>query len=216
MYILTVWLNQMVKNKNTEQTILNAARDVFLSKGFDGTRMQEIADEAGINKALLHYYFRNKDKLFGAVLNSIMQQIGPVMFEFVKADIPLEIKITKFVEGYIEMIKKIPKLPLFILNEINVNPERILKHLNFRKFIDIKSFSEQIKKETDTDTIIDIDSRQLIVSILGMVIFPFAGKPIFQKNLKINDKEWELFIEERKDILPKIIMDGIRKKQTDQ
>src|SRR5262245_51487236 len=68
--LLTIWLNYMVKKKKdqpTEERIITAARKVFLSKGLAGARMQDIADEAGINKALLHYYFRSKEKLFDMI-----------------------------------------------------------------------------------------------------------------------------------------------------
>ena len=130
----------MVKNNNTEQLILETAGNVFLTRGFDGTRMQEIADEAGINKALVHYYFRNKEKLFGAVLNATFREVGARVFEFVNAPVSLEVKIGKIVEAYIEIIKTKPRLPLFVINEVNVNPERILKYLNFHEFFDIYLF----------------------------------------------------------------------------
>ncbi|HNA17232.1 MAG TPA: helix-turn-helix domain-containing protein, partial [Ferruginibacter sp.] len=54
-------------NKDTEQKILESARNVFIQKGLAGARMQDIADHAGVNKALLHYYFTSKDKLFNIV-----------------------------------------------------------------------------------------------------------------------------------------------------
>jgi TetR/AcrR family transcriptional regulator len=61
----------------TERKILQAAREVFQRKGLYGARMQEIADAAGINKALLHYYFRNKDKLFDAIFSDVFQNFIP-------------------------------------------------------------------------------------------------------------------------------------------
>ncbi len=122
----------MVNKVNTEDRILEAAKEVFIAKGFDGARMQEIADTAEINKALLHYYFRNKDKLFEAVFEETLLQIGPMVLSFVNEPIPLEVKIWKFVDDYIEIIRNNPKLPLFILNEIHVNPDRILSFLNHK------------------------------------------------------------------------------------
>jgi AcrR family transcriptional regulator len=200
----------MVNKINTEDRILEAAKEVFIGKGFDGARMQEIADTAKINKALLHYYFRNKDKLFAAVFEDTLLQIGPVVLNFVNEPIPLEVKIWKFVDEYIEIIRKNPKLPLFILNEIHVNPERVLSFLNINALLDTKVLQDQLNKETDVNNIERIDVKHFVVNILSMTIFPFIGKPIMQKALNIKNDDWEKFLEERKRIIPQTIMNWIK------
>lgn len=200
----------MVKNINTDDKILEAAKEVFISKGYDGARMQEIADWAGINKALLHYYFRSKEKLFEAVFKDTLQQIGPVILDFVKDHIPLEVKIWRFVDNYIEIIKKNPKLPLFILNEIRVNPQRVLNFLNINKLLNVKILQEQLNQETQKKGYPNIDVKHFMVNIISMTIFPFIGKPIIQQILRVNDEEWEKFLEERKRIIPQTIMNWIR------
>ncbi len=202
----------MVKNTSTEQNILESAIVVFQQRGFDGARMQEIADHAGINKALLHYYFRSKEKLFEAVFNNTIKQIGPALRRFISDDIPLEIKIWKFVDNYIEVIKKYPQMPLFILNEINTNPKRIIDQLNFGSYLDSHKLENQLQEEYDKGDIIMVDIRHFIVNVIGMTIFPFAGKLIIQKNLGIKDESWDQFIEERKKIIPETIMNWIKTK----
>jgi len=200
----------MVNKINTEDRILEAAKEVFIGKGFDGARMQEISDIAKINKALLHYYFRNKDKLFAAVFEDTLLQIGPVVLNFVNEPIPLEVKIWKFVDEYIEIIRKNPKLPLFILNEINVNPERVLNFLNINALLDTNVLQGQLNKETDINNIERIDVKHFVVNIISMTIFPFIGKPIMQKALNIKDDDWGKFLEERKRIIPQTIMNWIK------
>jgi AcrR family transcriptional regulator len=200
----------MVNKLNTEERILVAAKEVFIAKGFDGARMQEIADTAEINKALLHYYFRNKDKIFQAVFEETLLQIGPMVLNFVNEPIPLEVKIWKFVDEYIEIIRKHPKLPLFVLNEIHVNPERLLNFLNISTFLNTEILQDQLNKETDNSKLERIDVKHFVVNILSMTIFPFIGRPIMQKTLKINDEDWENFLEERKQIIPQTIMNWIR------
>jgi AcrR family transcriptional regulator len=200
----------MVNILNTEDKILEAAKEIFISKGFDGARMQEIADLADINKALLHYYFRSKDKLFEAVFEDTLHQIGPVIFNFFNEVMPLEVKIWKFVDNYIEIIKKNPKLPLFLLNEIRVNPDRVLHYLNIESFFDVNSLQDQLDKETLSRGSAQVDVRHFIVNIISLTIFPFIGKPIMQKTLHIQDTDWEDFLDERKKIIPITIMNWIR------
>ncbi len=200
----------MVNSKNTEKKILESARIIFIQRGFDGTRMQEIADHAGINKALLHYYFRSKAKLFEAIFLDTIQQLGPSLAALFTADIPLEVKIWKFVDDYIELIKKYPQLPSFILNEINVNPGRILEYLRFTDLFDYEKLTSQLQNEHKKGNIIQVDMKHFVVNIIGMTIFPFIGKFIIQKNLKIDESSWEQFIEERKKIIPETIMNWIK------
>jgi AcrR family transcriptional regulator len=200
----------MVNKANTEKRILDASMEVFIAKGFDGARMQEIADIAEINKALLHYYFRSKDKLFEAVFEETLQRIGPMVLSFVNEPIPLEVKIWKFVDEYIEIIKKNPKLPLFILNEIRVNPNRVLRFFNLDTLFDTQVLQDQLNKETDIHNHNRIDVRHFVVNILSMTIFPFIGRPIMQKTLNIQDESWEEFLEERKRVIPETIMNWLK------
>jgi AcrR family transcriptional regulator len=200
----------MVNTLNTEVKILSAAKEVFIAKGYDGARMQEIADKAQINKALLHYYFRSKEKLFKAVFEDTLMQIGPVLLEFVSAPIPLEVKIWKFVDDYIEIIKKNPKLPLFILNEIRVNPERVLSYLNIQDLLNVQILQDQLNKESEKGYYDIVDVRQFIANVISLTIFPFIGKPLMQKAMQIGDDEWDNFINERKNIIPRTIMNWIK------
>lgn len=202
----------MVKSKNTEERILESAREIFIHKGFEGARMQEIADHAGINKALLHYYFRGKEKLFSSVFNNIIQQIGPTISVFFNEDIPLEVKVWKFVDNYLELIKRFPQMPLFIMNEISTNPERILKQLNFESYLDFHKLGKQILEEHQEGRIIKVDIKHFIVNIISLTVFPFAAKIIIQKNLGLNEEAWHQFIEERKKVIPQTIMNWIKNK----
>ena len=109
---------------STEQKIFDAAHEVFTQKGMDGAKMQEIADRAGINKALLHYYYRTKEKLYEAVVRVIISKALPAIWHVIESDLPLEEKIKRFIETYIGIISRNPFIPLFIISEINKHPER--------------------------------------------------------------------------------------------
>jgi AcrR family transcriptional regulator len=200
----------MVKTETTEELILRSAIKVFISKGFEGARMQEIANHAGINKALLHYYFRSKEKLFGAVFDNTLSMIGPVLITLFNEDIPLEVKVWKFVDKYIEMIKDNPNLPLFILNEISINPDRMIKYMNLTKYVNFVNLEKQLSDEYKKGNIRKVDVKHFVINILGMIVFPFAAKVIIQKNMEISEKEWEVFLDERKKIIPETIMNWIK------
>jgi len=116
------------KDNNTEQQILNAARQVFLEKGLSGARMQDIADKAEINKAMLHYYFKNKELLFETIFQETAGKLFPHFDKLMDSDLNFFDKIRSIVSSYIEMVSQNPYLPLFVISELNKNPEIGLKH----------------------------------------------------------------------------------------
>jgi len=131
-------------DKQTEEKIFEAATEVFVEKGMDGTRMQHIADRAGINKSLLHYYYRTKDRLFEAVFEKIADQMFRKFAPVFDETLSLEEKIRFFYREHIEFLKKNPRLPSFVLNEINRNPERIRKLI---RNIDIEKLWNTIENQ---------------------------------------------------------------------
>ncbi len=200
------------KDLNSEQIILKAAKTVFISKGLEGSRMQEIADEAGINKALLHYYYRNKEKLFEAVFEDAFAKLLPTIVELIKSEIPLFDKIELFVRNYIDIFTENPFVPGFIMHELSRNPDRIV-NLIANIGIDPHILIRQIDDEVKKGTIEPINPFHLIVNMLSMCIFPFAARPIIQNMLFQNDsKAFNEFIEERKQEVPAFIINSIRKK----
>lgn len=197
--------------KNTENQILEAAKKVFLEKGMAGARMQEIADAAGINKSLLHYYYRSKDKLFLAVFRFAVLQFLPGIQEMITSDIHFEEKIRRFVHRYIDILLENPFVPMFIIQEIQRDPDRL-----FNAFVDagIKpdEILRQFKKAVEDDEIRDIDPRDLVVNLLSLCIFPVAAKPVMQRLLTDNNSDaYREFIEKRKETVPEFILNAIKK-----
>lgn len=160
----------------TEQKIMDAAEHVFLDEGFSGARMQHIADRAGINKAMLHYYFRSKDKLFELVFRHKMKQFIPqIEAALNEANIPFIEKVDRFVLAYLTMLQKNPRLPIFILSTIHRNPELV-------NSIDIKLGAEIIRLmeiEIQEGRIKKVDTHQFMLTLVGMCLFPFIARPIF-------------------------------------
>lgn len=200
------------KHTGTEKIILDAARQVFIRKGFDGARMQEIANEANINKALLHYYFRSKDKLFMAIFIGVIQSFLTSTIELIhNPEHTLFEKIRLFVEKYISMLQKNPYLPGFILNELNRRPERIIGIFK-SPGLDTHDFNNLVRDEIRKGNIRDIEPEQLLINMISMCLFPFIGKPLINTIILQNlDKDFNLFMEERKRTVPEFIINSIKK-----
>jgi AcrR family transcriptional regulator len=199
--------------ENTEEKILEAAKEVFLEKGNDGTRMQEIANKAGINKSLLHYYYRSKEKLFAAVFKFAFSQFAPNIISLIKNDDDIFTLIRKFTNAYIDLILKNPFIPMFILNEVSKKSTEF-GHMIKAAGINPKAFRDRIQKEIDSGNIRSIDPNQLIINIIGLCIFPIIGRPIVQVILFENNKEeYNKFLESRKKEVSDFIINSIKIKE---
>jgi TetR/AcrR family transcriptional regulator len=199
-------------DKLTEEKIFEAATDVFVDKGMDGARMQDIARHAGINKALLHYYYRTKDQLFNAVFEMItgkvLKKFAPVFDE----KLTLEEKIRFFFKEHITFLHENPKLPAFVLNEINRNPARIkklLKNVHFEKLW--LELYHQHKSELGKYNITEDTLAQLMVSIVALSVFPFAARGIIEGILDKVGLDFDDYIEQRKEFAAEFVIKAIKK-----
>jgi len=200
------------KNKNTESHILNAAKNVFQRKGMDGSRMQEIADEAGINKAMLHYYYRSKQLLFEAVFNSAFLLLAPQLKKVLNDDSSIEEKIRNFTSNYISFVSKHPYLPNFVIQEINRNPEFILKMKNNLGFPNIEKFKKQVEMEIESGILKPMNSEQLFINILSLSIFPFIASPLIKAFINCDDEAFKQIIDDRKTEVADFIINSIKYK----
>jgi TetR/AcrR family transcriptional regulator len=197
-------------DKLTEEKIFEAATEVFVEKGMDGARMQDIADEAGINKALLHYYFRSKEKLFTAVFEMIARNLFKKFAPVLDKNLSLEEKIRFFFKEHISFLQQNPRLPGFLLNEISRNPARIrkiLSHINIEKVWE--ELYEQHKEEFKRYNLTKDSMPQVMISMAAMSVFPFAAKGIIEAVLGKIDVKFNDFIEERKDFAADFVIKAI-------
>lgn len=194
----------------TEGKIVAAAREVFVRKGMNGARMQEIADKAGINKALLHYYFRNKDQLFSAVFKEIIKQLLPQLFQIFKSDLPLEVKVYQVCEKYIDFLKEHRELPLFVLYEMQRDPESLFQNLPLKSIVDFEPLKDQLLSEAEMGNIHPISLEHFMMNIISMMLFPFVAKPMFERIMSIDDDHYDQIMEKRKTEVPRFIMNALK------
>jgi AcrR family transcriptional regulator len=197
----------MVKDmtENDKQT------DVFIEKGMDGARMQDIADHAGINKSLLHYYYRTKDHLFNAVFEKIAGQMFKKFAPVLDENLSLEDKIRFFIREHIAFMQKNPRLPSFILNEIHRNPERIRKLIQSIDINKLWTTLEAQHKEELKRYITKENLPQFMTTVAGMSVFPFAAKPIIASIMEKMGYNFDEYIEERKEYAADFIINAIKK-----
>ena len=198
------------KNRSTEIGILNAAKNIFERKGMEGARMQEIADEAGINKALLHYYFRSKQLLFEAVFKHSFLLLAPTLNKILNNDSSLFEKIKAFSNNYISFIIKHPYLPNFIIQELNRNPNFLTQLIEKEHFPSFEKFKNQVDQCVANGSIKPINSSQLFINLVSLNVFPFLASPLFKSFLNINDADYQYLLEKRKTEAADFIINSIK------
>lgn len=198
---------------NTEEKILKAAKDVFVRKGLDGARMQEIADEAGINKALLNYYFRSKQNLFDAIFEDAFIKLIPIIVEPIDLDIPFTEKMKRIISNHFDMISANPFIPLFVLHEASRDPNRLASLMAEKGGIRPDNFRQVVEKEVKSGNIREISFDNLMLNIVSMTVMTFAARPILQRLYFDNDEtRYEAFIAQRKQAITDFVINSIQKK----
>lgn len=199
-----------MKDENTEEQILDAAKSIFQSKGMDGARMQEIADKAKINKSMLHYYYRSKQLLFEAVFKNAFSLLAPQLNAILNDDSTIEEKIKNFTSNYVAFIIKHPYLPGFIIQELNRNPTFILKLKDNKGFPNLKKFNKQVAVDVEKGLIKPINAEQLFINILALSIFPFIAKPLIKAFTNTDDKAYKQLMKNRKTEVSTFIINSIK------
>lgn len=188
---------------STEEKIKQAAKLIFHQKGYAATRTRDIAQEAGINLALLNYYFRSKEKLFDIIMMESLQDFRQfIQAAFNDEETSLESKIETMVSNYIDLLIDQPDIPLFILSEIRNNPQALIAKMNkesMAKSFFIKQFQQAVKE----GKIAPIHPLHFIMNLIGMIVFPFVGSPIIKTVGGLKQEEFNELMQQRKVLIPK-------------
>jgi AcrR family transcriptional regulator len=200
-----------MESSSTEQKIFEAAKDVFQNKGLEGARMQEIADKADINKSMLHYYYRSKELLFEKVYELSIIKLMPQVASLLNEDMPLDIKLRKFSAKYLELIKANPDIPLFVIHEMNKNPNRLKKFIAKEIGKRVQPFLDQIKEEREKGNTVNLPPEQIFVNIMAMLVFPFLGRPVLQVVFDMDEEAFSQFIAVREAFIPDFLVSMVMK-----
>lgn len=198
------------EEENTELEILKAAKEVFQEKGMAGSRMQEIADKARINKSMLHYYYRSKQLLFEAVFKNAFRLLAPQLNKVLNDDSELFDKIRNFTNNYIAFVMAHPYLPNFVIQELNKNPDFIERLRSEKDFPTIEKFKIQVEDAITRGIIKPVEAEQLFINIISLNIFPFIAAPLLQGLINTGGKEYSKIMERRKIEVADFIINSIR------
>lgn len=200
---------------STEERILDAAMKVFTRRGFAAARTEEIAKEAGINRALLHYYYRDKQTIFNLIFETRFKEFFMGLFIIFEADnVSLFEKINRMVEHEINTLTKHPDLARFVITEIAQEPDLLIeygKKLGVNPRLFIEAFEKQVSKEVIEGTIIPIQGRQLLINIMSLCIYPFVAKPIIKTMMTLDESQYDQLTEQRKKHVSEFIINAIKK-----
>ena len=197
------------QSSSSEERILEAAKKVFHCKGYDGARMQEIADEAGVNKSLVHYYYRNKDNLFQAVFEDAFSRLIAKLNEIFFSELSFTVKIETFIGYYVIFLSQNSYLPLFILNGLYKEPEQIRNMLAKNQLFP-ERLIEQIKKQVMAELNLEIDPFHIFINILALSVFPVVARPLIQNIFGYTDEQLAQFYLERKTVVPEFILNALK------
>lgn len=190
----------MLPDIPTKARILAAARQEFLREGFSGARMQHIANGAGINKALLHYYYQSKENLFALVLGDALAAFIPkVQAIFSGAEGVME-KIEMYLDAHLELLNEQPDLPLFVISESHRDPEAFFTRFygKSEKESPFRFFLQQINNEMEQGRIRKMDPVHLWLNIMSMTVFPFAARPMMRRLTGTSEFQYKELLSERK------------------
>ncbi len=201
----------MAKSKNTEQKIFDAATELFLEKGVDRTSVREIANKAGINLALMNYYFRSKENLFDAIFTMLVKKNTRNLIKILDSDLGLEEKIRKYVEAYIDMLTDNPLLVSFVMAIVHRSQERIIQMKAISSLYSTSKFAQQIFDESKKGHIKPTSPTQLFVDMLSLITFPFAIKLLIMDKNNYDEAQFREFMEERKQRIPDLLLMSIKK-----
>ena len=206
------------RDRDTEQRILDAAHVVFIRRGTAGARMQEIAEEAGVNKALLHYYFRNKSRLGEAVFRRVATGMFARLAGIMGGDAEIETKVIQVVELYFTQLSKVPYVPGYVLSELNQHPERSGQLLEIVRTLRtnpkapdfVGALSKQLARAARDRRIRPIAADQFLVNLVSVCVFPFAARPMICAVLQLDDRGYDRFMKQRAATLAQFFLDALR------
>jgi TetR/AcrR family transcriptional regulator len=206
------------RDRDTEERILAAAHAVFLRHGTHGARMQDIADEAGVNKALLHYYFRSKDRLAEEVFRRTFAGVVPRVVQTLGADLPLEEKVRRVVALYVDTLGRNPFLPGYLLCEMHQHPERLRQTVTALAPMPIEQVGErvvstlraQLEAGARDGTLRPVDPQHFVVNLFALCIFPFAARPMLGIVLGIDDERFAAFLAHREREVTEFFLHALR------
>lgn len=191
-------MSTIKKDEITEELIKNTAKRLFFGEGKFNATTQEIADAAGVNRTLINYYFRSRDKLFEIIFNDAQRSEEEKTKSIIFSELPFKSKIDEFIDYSFEMAKEYPYMELYLVTQFNQGG-----YFKFQNDMDklLEKFYEEFEIEMKKGTIRKMDPKQFILNMVSLISFPIAMRPLFQKSMSLSDEQYEKILGDRKQII---------------
>lgn len=191
-----------VPDVSTEEKIKRAALKLFTRKGYAATRTRDISAEAGINIALLNYYYGSKQKLFELVMTELLAAFFQGIIEILNdTQTTIDEKIRQVVEKYTTLLREQPDVPLFILSEVRNHPERLAVRVGLKRMFG-SFFFEQLKKEMKSGKVKRGNPMQYLINLISLSIFPYIAAPLIRHIADMGEGDFQAFVQARTKLIP--------------
>lgn len=195
----------------TRLKLMETARELFIAKGVDRVGVREIATKAGVNLSLMNYYFQSKENLLEQIFENSIKEDGHKIRQILNADKPLDQKIREYVNVYIDVLSSDPLLVPFVLSIIHRNAEQAPRLKSVNTLYNTETFSKQIRTEVEKGNIKPVDPEQFYISMVSLILFPFAIKPLVKYRLGLEDDELAKILKARKEHVYDMLMASLKK-----
>jgi TetR/AcrR family transcriptional regulator len=195
-----------MRDDTTHDRILQVAAENFYRKGLAGARMQEIGDAAGVNKAMLHYYFKTKAQLFETVFQRALGLFLGGLAHVFASPLPLRQKIARYVDYCVDELQANPSVAVFIIHELHQRPERLTEQMALPLAAHMTSFRTQWQAESKHPDPSAIAADRLFTDMVSLCVYPFLAKPLLQRVLEKGDSAYAEFLQDRKDSIKKHLL----------
>ncbi len=201
------------KDRSTEDSILQSAREIFTRKGRDGARMQAIADHAGVHKTLLHYYFRSKEKLFYRVVEEVINDLISQVITTSFSPAPFKTFLRRFINNHIDFLEQHQDMLGFLLWELKKDPQLIqqgiLKRFDPLGGNPFELLSGRIKAAVKSGEIRPIHEMDFIINLVSLNVFVFALIPVISTIINPNENQLRALVKSRKKEVFRLLWNDI-------
>lgn len=195
----------------TREKLIEAAKELFLTKGVDGASVRDIAAKAGIALSSMNYYFQSKEMLFEEIFELLINERANALKKILDSEMPIEEKIKEYVFGHIDLLVEDQLLVSFVLSVIYRNSNNIASVRSIEKLYNSEIFSEQLRKEIKKGGIQPVNPEQFYLSMISLIFFPFSIKPLIADRHGLDEAATKQFLSERKEIIYKMLMASLQK-----
>lgn len=193
------------EEQQTEKLIKEKAKVLFFQKGFLNATTQEIADEAGVNRALIHYYFRSREQMLDLLLDETMVEKKERVRNILTSDLPFREKIARYISMIVDHGLTYPYLDNFIISETARRPDKVRNFCAKDKVKSSDLIREQLEEEVKKKRISPISAEHFMVNLAAMCNYPLLAKSVLQAIHGMTDTAYRKFLIERKRIIYRTI-----------